>query len=143
MSDEEKSGAIRFPDFEQVVLKFEPVYSIQCTGLVANREFFLADRKFAEAHPEIIDDLTKAVDEASIWAKARPRAVAELLSHEVGIDVDTLQRITEHLPWGFQSITPAVIADQQKIADAFFALNLIPKKLDVREATLPAFLSSK
>jgi sulfonate transport system substrate-binding protein len=113
------------------------------TGLVANREFFLADRKFVEAHPEIIADLTKAVDEASVWAKDQPRAVAELLSHEVGIDVDTLQQITEHLPWGFQPVTPSVIADQQKIADAFFTLNLIPKKLDVREATLPAFLSSK
>jgi sulfonate transport system substrate-binding protein len=50
-------------------------------GLVANREFFLANRAFAEAHP-------------------------------------------------------AVIADQQKIADAFFNLNLIPKKLNVSEATL-------
>ena len=108
------------------------------TGLVANREFFVAHRKFVEAHPEILSDLTKAVDEAAVWAKEQPRAVAELLSHEVGIDVDTLQRITEHLPWGFQPVTPAVIADQQKIADAFFSLNLVPKKLDVREATLPA-----
>jgi sulfonate transport system substrate-binding protein len=49
-----------------------------------------------------------------------------------------LQQITEHLPWGFQPVTPAVIADQQKIADAFFSLNLVPKKLDVREAILPA-----
>jgi sulfonate transport system substrate-binding protein len=108
------------------------------TGLVANREFFLADRRFVEAHPKIIDDLTKAVDEASVWAKEQPRAVAELLSRDVGIDVDTLQQITEHLPWGFQPITPTVIADQQKIADAFFSLNLVPKKLNVSEATLPA-----
>jgi sulfonate transport system substrate-binding protein len=112
-------------------------------GLVANREFFLASRKFAEAHPEIIGDLTKAVDEASVWAKAEPRAVAQLHSPEVGIEVDTLQQITEHLPWGFQPVTPGVIADQQRIADAFFDLNLIPKKLDVREATLPAFVSAK
>ncbi|MGA8658715.1 MAG: hypothetical protein WB586_21480 [Chthoniobacterales bacterium] len=108
------------------------------TGLVANREFFLADRRFVQAHPEIIADLTQAVDEASVWAKKQPRAVAELLSHDVGIDVDTLQQITEHLPWGFQPITPTVIADQQKIADAFFSLNLVPKKLNVAEATLPA-----
>ena len=107
-------------------------------GLVANREFFLANRKFVEAYPEIIDDLTKAIDEASVWAKQQPRAVAELLSHEVGIEVDTLQQITEHLPWGFQTVTPSVIADKQKIADAFFNLKLIPKKLDVSEATLPA-----
>ena len=105
------------------------------TGLVANREFFLANRKFAEAHPEIISDLTKAVAEVSVWAKQDPHAVAELLSHEVGIDVDTLEEITKRLPWGFQAATPDVIADQQKIADAFFNLNLIPNKLNVREAT--------
>jgi sulfonate transport system substrate-binding protein len=106
------------------------------TGLVANREFFLANRKFVEAHPEILDDLTKAVDEASSWAKEKPRDVAELLSPDVGIDVDTLQQITERLPWGFQPVTPTVIDDQQKIADAFFMLHLVPKELDVREATL-------
>ena len=106
------------------------------TGLVANREFFLANRNFVQAHPEIVDDLTKAVDQASSWAKQQPRAVAQLLSPEVGIDVDTLQQITGRLPWGFQPVTPAVIDDQQKIADAFFILKLVPKELDVREATL-------
>jgi len=106
------------------------------TGLVANREFFLANRNFVQAHPEIVDDLTKAVDQASSWAKQQPRAVAQLLSPEVGIDVDTLQQITERLPWGFQPVTPAVVDDQQKIADAFFILKLVPKELDVREATL-------
>jgi len=54
---------------------------IDGTGLVANRESFLANRKFVEAYPEIIDDLTKALDEASGRAKQQPRAVAELLSH--------------------------------------------------------------
>ena len=83
-------------------------------------------------------DLTQSVVGAfRISGCLQPRAVAELLSHEVGIDVDTLQRITEHLPWGFQPVTPTVIADQQKIADTFFSLNLVPKRLDVRAATLP------
>jgi hypothetical protein len=49
----------------------------------------------------------------------------------VGIEVDTLQQITDHLPWGFQTVTPPVIADQQKIVDPFFSLKLIPKNLDV------------
>lgn len=111
---------------------------VDCKGLVANREFFLANRKFVETHPEVIADLTKAVEGAAGWAKEQPRAVAELLSHEVGVDVDTLRRITEHLPWGFQPISSAVIGDQQKIADAFFNINLIPKKLNVSEATLPS-----
>jgi hypothetical protein len=37
---------------------------------------FSSQSKVVEAYPEIIDDLTKAVDEASVWAKQQPRAVA-------------------------------------------------------------------
>jgi len=31
-----------------------------------------------------------------------------------------------------------VLTDQQKIADAFYELKLIPKKISVRDAVLPA-----
>jgi sulfonate transport system substrate-binding protein len=31
-------------------------------------------------------------------------------------------------------LTPAIFADQQKIADTFFKLGLIPKAIDVTEA---------
>jgi sulfonate transport system substrate-binding protein len=35
-------------------------------------------------------------------------------------------------------ITPAVAADQQKIADTFFALKLIPKPIKVNDAVVTA-----
>ena len=37
--------------------------------------------------------------------------------------------------WGVQPVTPEVIAAQQKIADTFFALGLLPKPVTVADAT--------
>jgi len=35
--------------------------------------------------------------------------------------------------YGIKPITDAVIADQQQVADAFFALNLIPKSIKISD----------
>src|ERR1700733_10972513 len=104
-------------------------------GLVANREFFFAARQFAEAHPEIIQALTSAIDRAATWTKEKPAEVAAYLSHDVGVDAKLLEAITTGRPWGFHPIDAAVLADQQGIADAFFQLGLIPKRIEVTEAT--------
>jgi sulfonate transport system substrate-binding protein len=105
-------------------------------GLVANREFFFATRKFAETHAEIIQALTTAIDRAAAWAKEKPAEVAAYLARDVGVDPQILEVITRRQPWGFHSIDAAVLADQQSIADAFFQLGLIPKKIDVTEAVV-------
>jgi sulfonate transport system substrate-binding protein len=103
-------------------------------GIVANREFFFATRKFAEAHPEIIQALNDAIDRAAAWTKEKPAEVATYLSRDVGVDPHLLELITRRQPWGFRPIDSAVLADQQSIADTFFQLGLIPKQVDVTEA---------
>jgi sulfonate transport system substrate-binding protein len=104
-------------------------------GLVANREFFFAARKFAEAHPEIIEALISAIDGAATWTKEKPAEVAAYLARDVGVDEKLLEIITRRQPWGFHPIDAAVLADQQTIADAFFQLGLIPKRIETTEAT--------
>jgi sulfonate transport system substrate-binding protein len=105
-------------------------------GLAANREFFFATRKFAETHPEILKALYEAIDHASEWAKAKPDEVATYLAKEIGADAKTLEIITRRQPWGFKLIDASVLADQQKIADLFFDLHLIPHAIDVNEAVV-------
>ena len=106
------------------------------TNLVANREFFLGSKKFVEAHPEVIEVLKEAVDKASQWSTESPQEVAEFLSPQVGIDAKILETIARRQPSGFKSINASVISDQQRIADAFFQLNLIPKAVVVQEAVI-------
>jgi len=107
---------------------------IDGSNLVANREFFLGSRKFVEAHSEVIEVLREAVDKASEWSAERPQEVAEFLSPQVGIDAKLLETIVRRQPSGFKPIDASVISDQQRIADAFFQLNLIPKAVVVKEA---------
>jgi sulfonate transport system substrate-binding protein len=45
---------------------------------------------------------------------------------------------TQRYSYGVKPITQAVLEEQQKIADLFANLRLIPKKINVRDAVLTA-----
>jgi sulfonate transport system substrate-binding protein len=105
-------------------------------GLVANREFVFASRKFAEAHPEILSVLSDAVDRAAEWAQRKPEEVGAFLSKEIGVDPKILESIVRRQPWGFKPIEKSVLEDQQKIADLFLDLHLIPAAIDVKQAVI-------
>lgn len=106
--------------------------------LVANREFYLASRDFVKTHSDVLDSLLDEVNKIDEWAKKDPHAVAEFLSPELGIDVPSLERATKRKVYGVTVVTDEVIEDQQKIADTFFNVGLIPKKINVKEAVLPS-----
>ncbi|HEY0793437.1 MAG TPA: sulfonate ABC transporter substrate-binding protein [Chthoniobacterales bacterium] len=107
---------------------------VTAKGLAANREFFLSTRSFVEKHPEFLPDLVIAVDHAARWTTDKPSDVAQFLAKEVGMPPQILESIIRREPWGFQTVNPPVVADQQAIADLFFALKLIPKSIRVAEA---------
>lgn len=102
-------------------------------GLVANRQFYLAAKPFLEQHPDRVKLITEVLQSTGEWAKANPTEVAKVLSPQVGIDEPTLTEIARHLPYGATSIDPNVITDQQKIADTFYELKLVPKQVNVSE----------
>ncbi|MDI3257478.1 MAG: sulfonate ABC transporter substrate-binding protein [Kyrpidia sp.] len=107
------------------------------TDLVANREFYLASRSFAERHRDVIDVLLEEVNKTDEWAKKDPHAVAEFLSPELGIDVPSLELASRRRAYGVHPVTDQVLDDQQLIADIFFRIGLIPRHIQVKEAVLP------
>ncbi|WP_313949330.1 sulfonate ABC transporter substrate-binding protein [Leptolyngbya sp. FACHB-261] len=102
--------------------------------LVANREFYLAERKFADQHADLIQALIEEIQKIDAWAADKPTEVAKLLSPQLGIEVPVLEQVARRRNYGAQLIQPDVVAYQQKVADTFFELGLIPKKLTVQEA---------
>ena len=58
---------------------------------------------------------------------------------QIGLDIGITEVAASRFAYGIKPITPAVAAEQQKIADAFYALKLIPKPIRVADA-LPATL---
>jgi sulfonate transport system substrate-binding protein len=104
--------------------------------VVSNHEFYLASRSFAEKNPEIIDALLEELNKVDEWAKSNQKELAKLLSAQLGIDVPSLEMASGRREYGVQQISEKVIAEQQRIADSFEKLGLIPKPIQVKEAVL-------
>lgn len=106
------------------------------TDVVSNYEFYLAARPFAEKYPDIVKTLLEEANKIDEWAKNNQKALAEKLSPQLGIDVPSLELAAGRRPYGVQPIDQAVVDAQQKIADTFRKLVLIPKDIKISDAIL-------
>src|SRR6187397_1436552 len=104
------------------------------TGIVANYQFYFSSKKFLESDAKIVDVVLAQLSEVDDWAKGDIRAVAEQLAPSVGIPVPVLEVAMKRQSYGIKPITDGVIADQQQVADAFFALGLLPKQIRISDA---------
>lgn len=109
------------------------------TGLVANRQFYLVAKTFAEQHPDRVQAVIEETQKVNEWAKGNAKEAATILSPQVGIDVATLTEILQGRSYGIsQPVKPDVVEYQQKVADSFLALKLLPKPIAVKDvAQLP------
>ena len=105
-------------------------------GVAANREFFLADRRFAEAHQEVLLAVRDAVGRCGTWVATKPQEVVSYLAPQLGMSEQVISKVIQAQPWGFQPITDQVVSDQQTVSDTFFSLKLIPKTIRVSEAVV-------
>jgi sulfonate transport system substrate-binding protein len=104
------------------------------TGTVANHQFYLAAQGFAAASPQVVDAALAAVDDIDRWAKDDTATVAGQLSPQTGIPASILQVALSRQSYGVTPLSAAVVAEQQRIADTFFKLGLLPKAIDVASA---------
>ena len=106
-------------------------------GVVNNYQYYLAQRDYASRHPQVIQALFAASVEDGEWLKAHlPQAAAQIAPLQ-GLPAEVVELALQRQAFSVRPITPAVAADQQKIADTFHALKLIPKAIKVRDAVLP------
>jgi sulfonate transport system substrate-binding protein len=103
------------------------------TGLVSNHQFYLASRPYADRHPDIVQLLIEELARVDEWGLANPKEAAAVLSAQTGLDAATVDLAVERYAYGVKPVTPAVIQEQQRIADAFVKLKLIPRPLRVAD----------
>lgn len=106
------------------------------SGLVANHQFFLASRGYAQKHPRLIAILLEELDKIDQWGAKNLKEVATVLAEQTGLDYPTVELAAKRYSYGVKPITEQVLADQQKIADVFAQLKLIPKSINVKDAVL-------
>ena len=105
-------------------------------NVIANREFFLADRSFAQAHQDVLLSVRVAIDRCARWTKTKPDEIVHYLAPQLGMSEEVINTVVRRQSWGFQSISDQVTSDQQAIADTFFSLKLIPKPVRVADVVL-------
>ncbi|MBB5609230.1 MULTISPECIES: sulfonate ABC transporter substrate-binding protein [unclassified Janthinobacterium] len=106
-------------------------------GLVANYQFYLASRQYAEKNPEILRIVLDEIAKVDDWGRNNPDEVATVLSAQTGLSRDVVALAASRYAYGVKPVSVDVIASQQKVADAFSSLKLIPKPIVVKDALLP------
>jgi sulfonate transport system substrate-binding protein len=103
-------------------------------GVVSNYQFYFSSKKFLQSNSGIVDLVLAELREVDDWAKGDIHAVANQLAPAIGLPVDVVEVALKRQSYGIKPITDSVIADQQQVADTFFALGLLPKQIKISDA---------
>jgi sulfonate transport system substrate-binding protein len=103
------------------------------TDVVANYQFYFTSKDFLAHDAGAVDVVLEALNEADDWTKNNIEAVAEQLSPSVGLPASVLAVSLKREAYGILPISDAVIASQQRIADTFFGLGLLPRAITVSD----------
>jgi sulfonate transport system substrate-binding protein len=104
------------------------------TGVVSNYQFYFSSKKFLESNSGIVDLVLAELREVDDWAKGDIHAVANQLAPAIGLPVGVVEVALKRQSYGIKPITDSVIADQQQVADTFFALGLLPTQIKISDA---------
>ena len=107
-------------------------------GLVDNHLFYVARREFAEKSPDVVRLALDEYQALSEWEAKNAEEAAKILARSSGVTYEALLLSEQRHTYGILPITPEILQKQQAIADAFKALELIPKQIRPADAFIPA-----
>ncbi len=103
-------------------------------GLSSNNSFYLGSRELTR-RPALLKGLFAALSQADTSSKADLPGTARFLSEATGVPLAGTLRFLDRRASGPVTVLKASdIADQQRVADAFSRIGLIPKPLHVADA---------
>jgi sulfonate transport system substrate-binding protein len=105
-------------------------------GLTANREYYLATRPLVRDRQDVVRAILGAIGREGRWVTAHLDEAVRVLQAELGLAPDVLRRALGRRGFGVAPMDEAVVVEQQRLADAFVALGLIPRKIVVRDAVV-------
>ena len=104
------------------------------TGVVGNRAYYFSSLGYVDKNADVLKVVIEELDKVDQWCAANRSALAAELSQLFGSPRPVLELSVSRQKFGTTPITKAILGEQQKIADTFFDLKLIPKRINVLEA---------
>jgi sulfonate transport system substrate-binding protein len=114
--------------------KQQPVRIIATSsGTAPALSFYLANRQFTDANPQIVSKVTNVLAEATEWAKTHPEEAAKLFAQATNVPLDIQRKTVERTSFAISPISADVVARQQATAERFYKHGLLPKQISVGE----------
>lgn len=107
-------------------------------GLVANYQFYLASRTYFDKNQDTLRIVLDEVAKVDDWGRQNIKEVTAILSAQTGLEASVVELAASRYAYGVKPVSGDVIAEQQKVADAFSRLKLIPKAIVVKDALPPS-----
>jgi sulfonate transport system substrate-binding protein len=102
-------------------------------GLTGNNTFYLASRTLTGSEPTL-RALFAALSETDAHVQANRKDTAQRFAEFAGLGLATVHRFLERRqPSPVGPLTPALVAEQQRVADSFLQLGLIPRPIRVAD----------
>jgi sulfonate transport system substrate-binding protein len=106
-------------------------------GVADYNRFYLATTKFAKAHPDVLQVTFDTLRETGQWVKAHPKDAAQILGPLWGnIPPATVELANSRRSYDIVPVRVNDLAEQQRIAETYYAAKLIPKPLKVSDITV-------
>ena len=103
------------------------------TGIVANYQFYFSSKKFVRERSEDRRCRAGAARRGRRLGQGRYPRRRRAACAAIGLSVPVVEVALKRQSYGIKPITESVIADQQQVADTFFALGLIPKQIKISD----------
>lgn len=126
--------AIWDPFYAATELALKPRVLATGRDLSSNNSFYLASRPFATQHAAALGVLFEELTRADRIAQQDRPAAIKLVAGFSGLDAGVVSRFIQRRPPSpVGPLTPAIVADQQRVADAFHQLGLLPRTVRVAD----------
>ena len=107
---------------------------VDATGVVNNRNYFFTSRDYATQNPDVLRIALEEIKAIDTWISKNKPAAAVELGQALGLDKQIIEAFLSRVDFGIVPINQDILAEQQSIADTFFELKLIPKKINLLHA---------
>ncbi|GAB3480730.1 aliphatic sulfonate ABC transporter substrate-binding protein [Azotobacter salinestris] len=105
--------------------------------LAAYQRYYLTSQRFAREHPQVLEVVFAELVKAGDWLRANPREAARILAPLWGnLAPEIVEQANARRSYRVRPVQVESLAEQQKIADAFFAEGLLPRRVDARDLSI-------
>ncbi|MFB8789861.1 MAG: aliphatic sulfonate ABC transporter substrate-binding protein [Potamolinea sp.] len=103
-------------------------------GLISDRSFYFATSSFAKNHGDIIKIVIEEANQVGIWVATHPEEAAKIMTNSTGMNPTLALKAAKSRRYEALQIQDRAIEEQQRVAETFFRLGLLPKRIWVEDA---------